>query len=68
MNANPGRLSGDRLATLGAAVGVFLVLVGVATIVGTPWTQGDLLAGVVQMVGAAFAVLIGAALAWLARA
>jgi hypothetical protein len=68
MNANPGRLSEDWLATLGVAAGGFLILVGLATIAGTPWTHGNLLAGLIQMLGAALAVAIGAALAWLARA
>jgi hypothetical protein len=68
MSASSGTLFEDRLTTLGLVVGVSLVLVGLATALGTPWTQGNFLAGLVQVVGAVLAVLIGAGLAWLARA
>ena len=59
----------DRLETLGIGVGALLVLVGLATIVGTPWAHKS--AGALVMVGQALgaigAIAIGAALAWLVR-
>ncbi|WP_158058491.1 hypothetical protein [Halorussus halophilus] len=59
----------DRLQPLGLGVGVLLVLVGIATLVGTPWAQksGGALVMVGQIVGALSAVAIGAGLAWIAK-
>ena len=59
----------DRLEPLGVGIGALLVLVGLATIVGTPWaykSSGALLL-VGQGLGAVAAIAIGAGLAWLAR-
>lgn len=56
----------DPLEPLGVAVGVFLVLVGLATLAGQPWAYKSstaVMAG--QVVGAISAVAIGAGLAWL---
>lgn len=49
------------------AVGVFVVLVGVATLVGMPWryTAAGAVGMVVQIVGSVGAIGIGAGLAWL---
>jgi len=59
----------DRLEPLGIGVGVLLVLVGVATVAGTPWTHksAGIALGVGQAFGALAAVAIGAGLAWLVR-
>ncbi|WP_132058895.1 hypothetical protein [Halorussus amylolyticus] len=60
----------DRLEPLGIGFGVLLVLVGIATLVGTPWAHksGGALLLVGQAFGAIAAVGIGAGLAWLAKA
>ena len=59
----------DRLEPLGLGVGVLLVLVGIATLVGTPWAykSGGVLVTLGQIVGALAAVAIGAGLAWIVR-
>lgn len=58
----------DRLSVVGLAVGALLVLVGLATLVGTPWTTArTMLAGVTQVVGAVLAIVLGVGLAWLTR-
>lgn len=59
----------DRLEPLAVGLGVLLVLVGIATIVGTPWAykSGDLLVMIGQALGGVAAIAIGAGLAWLAR-
>lgn len=58
----------DPLEPLGVAAGALLVLVGLATIAGMPWTvKGDALASLLQVLGALGAVGIGAGLAWLSR-
>ena len=59
----------DRLEPLGIGVGVLLVLVGIATIVGTPWAykSGGILVTLGQAFGAMAAIAVGAGLAWLAR-
>jgi len=58
----------DRLEPVGIAVGVFLVLVGLVTIAGAPWaTKGNILASVLQLVGALGTIGIGAGLVWLNR-
>ncbi|WP_458187780.1 hypothetical protein [Haladaptatus sp. NG-WS-4] len=64
------RYVSDPLEPLGIAFGVFLVLVGVATLVGMPWANksGSALLMLGQIVGALSAVGIGAALAWVVRA
>ncbi|NHN60732.1 MULTISPECIES: hypothetical protein [Halorussus] len=59
----------NALEPLGVGVGVLLVLVGLATIVGTPWAykSGGLLLLLGQGLGAVAAIAIGAGLAWVAR-
>ncbi|WP_135854708.1 hypothetical protein [Halorussus salinus] len=59
----------DRLEPLGIGFGVLLVLVGIMTIVGTPWAykSGGALLMVGQGFGAVAAIAVGALLAWLAR-
>ncbi|WP_433625885.1 hypothetical protein [Halomicrococcus sp. NG-SE-24] len=58
----------DSLGSLGTVVGVFLALVGIATLVGTPWAykSGSLVLAAGQIFGALAAVGVGAGLAWLA--
>lgn len=57
----------DPLSPLGVAVGAFLVLVGLATLAGTPWAykSGSAVVMAGQVVGALAAIAIGAGLAWL---
>ena len=59
----------NGLEPLGVGVGVLLVLVGLATIVGTPWAykSGGVLLMIGQGLGAVAAIAIGAGLAWVAR-
>lgn len=61
--------SADRLEPLGIGFGVLLVLIGLATIVGTPWAHksGGLVTGLGQGFGAVAAIAIGAGLLWLVR-
>jgi hypothetical protein len=58
----------DRVEPLGIGVGVLLVLVGIATIVGTPWAHksGGALLMLGQALGAVATIAVGAGLAWLA--
>lgn len=56
----------DRLEVLGIGAGAFLVLVGLGTIAGTPWTvKGDLLASILQIVGVLGMMAIGVGLIYL---
>lgn len=58
----------DRLELVGVAVGAALVLIGLATLLGTPWTHGGGIAvAVLQIVGSLATVGIGAGLVWLAQ-
>jgi len=59
----------DRLEPLGVAVGALLVLVGLATIVGTPGAlrSGGVLLALGKGFGAVAAIAVGAGLAWLTR-
>jgi len=58
----------DRLEPVGIAVGVLLVLIGLGTIAGTPWTvKGDMVASVLQIIGVALTIGLGALLVWLSR-
>lgn len=60
---------GDRLEVLGVAVGVFLILGSLGTLVGMPWnTNPDIAAVLLQLVGVALTIGLGAALVWIARA
>lgn len=60
----------DRLEPLGTAIGALLVLIGIATVVGTPWAykSGSVVVAAGQIVGALAAVAVGLGLVWLARA
>ncbi|MFB6307797.1 MAG: hypothetical protein ABEH35_00565 [Haloarculaceae archaeon] len=64
MNALTDRFD-DALEPLGVGVGAFLVLVGLVTIVGTPWTTNNLLPALLQVVGALATAAVGAGLAYL---
>lgn len=58
----------DTLEPLGVATGAFLVLVGLGTLLGGPWTTNPNLGPVVVTVlGALLSIGIGAGLAWLSR-
>jgi hypothetical protein len=58
----------DRLEPVGVGVGVFLVLVGLTTVAGMPWTtKATMAAAVVQIVGALGTVGVGVGLVWLSR-
>lgn len=58
----------DRLEPLGIATGVLLVLVGIGTVAGTPWTTADsAVAAGIQVFGAVLAAVVGVALAWLSK-
>lgn len=59
----------DGLEPLGIGFGALLVLVGIATVVGTPWAYktGEVFLMVGQALGAVAAIAVGAGLAWLAR-
>jgi len=55
----------DRLEPLGITVGIFLVLVGVATIAGLPWTVKPMTVALVQVLAAFGTIGIGAGLAYI---
>lgn len=57
----------DRLEPIGLATGVFLVVMGLLTVVSMPWaTNGSLAVSILQLVGIVGTVAIGVGLAWLA--
>jgi protein-S-isoprenylcysteine O-methyltransferase Ste14 len=59
----------DTLKPLGIAVGAFLILGALGTLLGAPWaTAASTPAAVVQLVGIALVVAVGAGLVWLSRA
>ena len=63
MSAN---VTGDGLSVVGTATGAFLVLVGMGTLVGTPWQYADsAVVMLLQVLGTLAALAIGAALVWL---
>lgn len=63
MSAN---VTGDGLSVVGIATGAFLVLVGLGTLVGTPWQYANsAVVTLLQVLGTLAALAIGAALAWL---
>lgn len=58
----------DHLALVGTIAGGFLVLAGLATVAGTPWThKATLAAAVVQVIGALATAAVGAGLVWLSQ-
>lgn len=57
----------DRLEPVGIATGVFLVLLGIGTVAGAPWTTASSsLAVGIKILGSLLTVAVGAGLAWLA--
>jgi hypothetical protein len=58
----------DTLEIAGIGVGALLVLIGVGTLAGQPWTQTtDILVAVVRSLGALLTIGVGAGLIWLTR-
>lgn len=60
----------DRLEPLGVATGVFLVLMGLAAIAGSPWAVKPMAVAAIQLVGALGTIAVGvslAALSWTGR-
>lgn len=58
----------DTLEPLGIAVGAFLILGALGTLLGAPWaTAGSTAVVIVQLVGIALVVAVGAGLVWLSR-
>lgn len=64
MNAITNRFD-DALEPLGIFAGAFLVLVGIGTIVGAPWTVKPGLTAGLQVLGALAVIALGAGLAYL---
>lgn len=53
---------------LGVGVGVLLVLIGLGTVSGMPWTtNGDVVASVLQILGVLLTVALGAGLIYVSR-
>ncbi len=69
-NTDMNRFVSDPLEPFGIVMGALLVLIGIATLVGTPWASksGSALLMIGQIIGALSAIGIGAALAWISRA
>ena len=58
----------DRLEPLGILAGALLVLFGLGTIVGMPWTtKGSLVVSVIQLVGVVAMIAVGVGLYRLSR-
>lgn len=57
----------DRLEPLGIVAGVLLVLFGLGTIAGLPWTTKPIAPFLVQLVGVVAMVALGAGLVWISR-
>jgi hypothetical protein len=56
----------DRLEVVGVLAGLFIILGGLGTLVGTPWTAaGGTGVAVVQVIGIALSLALGAGLVWL---
>lgn len=56
----------DSLVPVGAGLGVFLVVVGLATVAGQPWQTATTGVAVGKSLGGLLAATLGAGLAWLA--
>ena len=66
METDLDRYVGDRLAQVGVAVGAFLVLYALGTLLGAPWaTQPDVGALVVRLLGVLGVAALGIGLVWL---
>lgn len=62
------RVAGDRLETLGLAVGAVLLIGSLGSIAGMPWqTNPDLAAVALQVLGSLLTIGLGAALIWITR-
>ncbi len=58
----------DRLELLGVAAGLFVVLVGLGTLVGMPWAHYDSLAITLgRIVGTLGTIAVGLGIVWLTR-
>lgn len=57
----------DPLEPLGIVGGVLLVVFGLGTLVGQPWTTKPIAAVLVQFVGVMLMVGVGVGLVWIAR-
>lgn len=57
----------DPLEVIGVLAGVVLVLVGLGTLLGTPWTHrsGGILVAIVNILGILAAIGLGVGLTWL---
>jgi hypothetical protein len=55
----------DRLELVGFGLGVLLILIGIATILGQPWTIKSIVPALLQIVGSLGAIAIGGVLIWL---
>ncbi len=57
----------DTLEPLGIVVGALLVLFGIGTLAGQPWTVKPVAPLLVQVIGVLAMVALGLALVWVAR-
>lgn len=58
----------DLEELLGVGVGALLVLIGLGTVSGTPWTtNGDVIASVLQGLGILLTIALGVALIYVSR-
>jgi hypothetical protein len=58
----------DRLEVFGLVTGAFLVLAGLATVAGAPWThKASIAASILQVLGALGTAGVGAGLVWLTQ-
>ncbi|MEF8776671.1 MAG: hypothetical protein V5A43_09260 [Haloarculaceae archaeon] len=57
----------DSLEPLGIVAGVLLVLFGLGTVVGQPWTTKSPIAVLVQLIGVVAMIAVGVGLVWLSR-
>jgi len=66
MSTNPS-VEANSKVVVGVALGAFLALAGLATLVGMPWKYvGGLGVAVLRALGALLAIGVGGGLAWLA--
>jgi len=58
----------DLTEPLGVGIGVLLVLIGLGTLSGMPWTtNGDIVASALQIVGVLLTIGLGVGLAYVGR-
>jgi hypothetical protein len=66
MSTNPS-VEADKMRVLGVGLGAFILLAGLATLVGMPWRHiGGLGVAVLRALGAIVSLGVGAGLVWLA--